>query len=72
MLSASEIEDALRLGYESRGFELKGPGDRQDTHFMAKVTRAALSLGNLRDGGYIIIGIDDKDPASLGPGLGTC
>ncbi len=64
-----ELEDALRLRYESRGLELKGPGDRTDSHMLAKVTRAALSLGNLRDGGHIIIGIEDSDPASLGPGL---
>jgi hypothetical protein len=34
-----------------------------------KVIRASLSMGNLRDGGRIIIGIDDKDPAALRPGL---
>lgn len=69
MLAAAEIEDILRLGYEQRHFELKGPGRRDDTQRMAKVIRTALSLGNLRDGGYIVIGIDDKDPASMLPGL---
>jgi hypothetical protein len=71
VLSAAEIEDLLQAGYETRGFELKGPGSRTDSHLMAKVTRAALSLGNLRDGGHIVIGIDDKNPASLGPGLSS-
>lgn len=69
VLSAQEIADALRLGYESRELELEGPGNRADSHMMAKVTRAELSLGNLRDGGYAIIGIDDGNPASLAPGL---
>ena len=69
MLSVEDIENVLLVGHETRGFEFKGPGDRTDTHLMAKVARAALSLGNLRDGGYIIIGIDDNEPASLGPGL---
>lgn len=69
MLTTAEIEASLQVGYETRGFELKGPGDRSDTRFLAKVIRAALSLGNLRDGGYIVIGVDDTNPAALGPGL---
>lgn len=59
----------LRGGYELRGFELKGPGSREDGHFFAKLTRAALGLGNLRDGGHVIVGIDDADAAAMGPGL---
>jgi predicted HTH transcriptional regulator len=69
VLTAAEVEELLRLGYEQRHFELKGAGRRDDTQFMAKVIRAALSLGNLRDGGHIVIGIDDKDPTSMLPGL---
>jgi hypothetical protein len=69
MLSAEEIEEVLRGGYELRGFELKGPGSREDAHFFAKVARAGLGLGNLRDGGHVILGIDDADPAAMGPGL---
>jgi predicted HTH transcriptional regulator len=30
-----------------------------------------LSFGNLRDGGHIVIGINDKDPASMRPGLSS-
>ncbi len=69
MLSAEEIEEVLRGGYELRGFELKGPGSREDAHFFAKVARAVLGLGNLRDGGHVILGIGDVDPAAMGPGL---
>jgi hypothetical protein len=69
MLSVEEIESALRGGHETQGFEFKGPGARTDSYFLAKITRAALSLGNRRDGGHIVIGIDDNDPASLQPGL---
>jgi hypothetical protein len=61
VLSANEIDEILRGGYELRGFELKGPGGRNDPHLLRKVVRAALSMGNLRDGGHIVIGIDDKD-----------
>lgn len=42
---------------------------RTDAHLFAKVARAALSMGNLRDGGHVVIGVDDADPAAMGPGL---
>lgn len=42
---------------------------RTDAHLFAKVARAALSMGNLRDGGHVVIGIDDADPATMAPGL---
>lgn len=69
MLTARQLEERLRLGYESRGLELKGPGPRSDKRLFAKVARATLSLGNLRDGGYVVVGIDDGDPSQLQPGL---
>jgi predicted HTH transcriptional regulator len=69
VLSAAELEAVLALGRETRGVEFKRPGMRTDTHLFAKVTRAALSMGNLRDGGHVVIGIDDTDPAAMAPGL---
>jgi hypothetical protein len=69
VLSAEEIEDNLKFGYEGRGVELKGAGLRTDAHLFAKVARAALGLGNLRDGGHVIIGVADGEPDKLLPGL---
>jgi predicted HTH transcriptional regulator len=69
VLTAAEIEAALSSGYELRGLELKGPGPRTRTHLLAKVIRAALSMGNLRDGGHVIVGISDDDPKAMLPGL---
>jgi predicted HTH transcriptional regulator len=69
MLSVEEIEGRLALNHETRSFELKGPGSREDKPFLVKVVRACLGMANLRDGGHVVIGIDDKNPASLGPGL---
>ena len=69
MLTAAEVEEILSSGYERRVFELKGPGLRTEKQFFVKVARAALSMGNHRDGGFVLVGISDKDPASLGPGL---
>lgn len=69
MLTRDEIESALTSGYELRHLELKGPGARTDGHLFAKVARAALSMGNLRDGGQVVIGIDDNQTAAMLPGL---
>ncbi len=69
MLSNESIEEVLTFGYERRGFELKGPGSRTDSHLMLKVVRAAIGMGNLRDGGHVIIGIEDKKPQAMLPGL---
>ena len=69
MLTQGEIEAALAVGHEVRGFEFKGPGSPEDKPFLAKVVRGALSMGNLRDGGIVVIGIDDKAPADMLPGL---
>jgi predicted HTH transcriptional regulator len=69
MLTAQEVADSLRYGYELRGVEVKGPGPRTDKHLFAKVTRAALSMANLRDGGHVIIGIADDNVADMLPGL---
>jgi predicted HTH transcriptional regulator len=71
VLDARQLEERLSLGYESRGLELKGPGPRSDKRLFAKVTRAALSLGNLRDGGYVVIGISDESPDEMQPGLSS-
>lgn len=69
MLSRSEIEAALSLGYEASGLEIKGPGPRTSRELFAKVARGCLSLGNRRDGGHLIIGINDANPEQLLPGL---
>lgn len=69
MLTADEIAEVLQAGHELRAFEVKGPGDRTDSHLFAKVARAALGLANHRDGGHIVLGIDDKQTALMLPGL---
>ena len=69
MLDAQEIEAVLDGDRELRGFEVKGPGLRTDDTLFARVTRAALGMGNLRDGGHILIGINDKQIQAMLPGL---
>jgi hypothetical protein len=59
----------VAIGRETRSFEVKGPGDLRDRAYRARVARAAMSLGNLRDGGVLCLGIDDKTIAEMQPGL---
>lgn len=69
MLTTEELEDALRAGYEGRSIEFKGPGRSDDKSFLAKVARGCLSMGNLRDGGHVVVGIDGAKPQEMLPGL---
>lgn len=54
-----EFAELLALGHELRGVEFKGPGSRSNKNFFANVVRAALGMANRRDGGVVIIGVED-------------
>ncbi|MGA4685934.1 helix-turn-helix domain-containing protein [Micromonospora sp. AB353] len=69
MVTPDDVQQLLTLGHEIRSFEVKGPGDLDNKAYCAKVARAAIALGNLRDGGLICIGIDDKRMVDMLPGL---
>ncbi len=69
MVSQQEVEDSLRLGRESRSFEVKGKGDLTDKQYVARVVRAAMAMANLRDGGQVCLGIDDDRMVAMAPGL---
>lgn len=71
-MTDSEFADwveVLMLRGEQFGAEVKGPGKRDDTHLFAKVTRAALSMANRRDGGLVIIGLTDAGGVITPTGL---
>lgn len=61
VLTNEEIAELLQGGYELRSVEFKGPGSTSSAEFVAKVARAALALVNQRDGGSVIIGVDEED-----------
>lgn len=69
MVTRDELQDALSLGYESRSFEVKGPGNLSDNAYCAKIARAVMAMGNLRDGGLVCIGVDENQMAEALPGL---
>jgi hypothetical protein len=54
---------------ERRNLEFKPGGDRNDPTLQAKVVRAILGMANLRDGGWVILGITDRPSPAL-PGIG--
>ena len=69
MVSRQDVEDSLRLGRESRSFEVKGHGSITDKQYVARVVRATMAMGNLRDGGQVCLGIDNNQMAAMQPGL---
>jgi predicted HTH transcriptional regulator len=64
-----EFEEILALGYERSGTELKGPGPRTNTYHFAKITRAVLGMANRRNGGLVIIGVEEKNDVITPVGL---
>jgi predicted HTH transcriptional regulator len=61
-----EFGQLLALGHERRGVEFKGPGPRTDKHLLARVVRAVLGMTNRRDGGLVVVGVED-DAKTLKP-----
>lgn len=68
-MTQQDVEDSLRLGRESRSFEVKGSGSITDKQYVARIARAVMAMGNIRDGGQVCLGIDDDQMASMQPGL---
>src|SRR5438045_355533 len=60
-MTDNEFADLLEVG-ERPGVEFKNPRERRDTSFV-EVVRAVLAMANRRNGGTIIIGIDDDGNA---------
>lgn len=70
-MTNDEFSALLTLGYEQRGVEFKGPGQLSDAHYRSKVIRAMLGMANGRDGGHVIIGVEETggqlSPVGLSP-----
>ncbi len=50
----------MGLGHELSGVEFKGPGPMSNHRLVAQVIRAILGMCNRRDGGTVIIGVEDN------------
>ena len=65
-MTPDELRSAIAFGREQRSIEFKGPGERTDGAFLAKVIKAILGMANKQDGGTVVIGVTD-DGTSLTP-----
>ena len=65
-MTDEEFAQLLAFSHETSGLEFKGPGARSDRQLFARVVRAALGMANRRDGGIIVIGVEDTGE-SLNP-----
>jgi predicted HTH transcriptional regulator len=61
-MTPDELRDAIALGREQSSVEFKGPGLREKP-FFAKVVRAVLGMSNHRDGGSVVLGVEEDKSA---------
>lgn len=66
-----QFAEILAIGHERQGIEFKGAGSRTNRLLFGKVVRAVLGMANRRDGGLVIIGVDEdkKTHALIHTGL---
>lgn len=65
-MTPDEVQLIVDVGREHPNIEFKGPGSRIDKAFFSRVVRAVLALANTRDGGTVLIGVDEKQRAVRG------
>jgi hypothetical protein len=68
-MTSDEFADLIAFGAEQAHVEFKGPGNRSDGTLFRKVVRAVLAMSNRRDGGVVLIGVDDNRGAPVLTGL---
>ena len=59
-MTDEEFARTMALGHELRGIEFKGPGPLSDRRLVAQAVKAVLGMANRRDGGRVIIGVEDN------------
>jgi predicted HTH transcriptional regulator len=64
MITSEQLQTILAFGSEQRGVEFKASGSLKDAHYRARVVRAVLGMANRRDGGLVVLGVNDGDPPS--------
>jgi predicted HTH transcriptional regulator len=60
-MNQQEFKELLERGREQRAVEFKRAGSRKDKLLLARVIRAVIGMANRRDGGLVIIGVDEDD-----------
>ena len=59
-MTDEEFAQIMKLRHELRGVEFKGPGPVSNRRLVAQVVKAILGMSNRRDGGKVIIGVEDN------------
>lgn len=68
-MTDEELGELLALRHEISGVEFKGPGSRSNKRLFAQVVRAVLGMANRRNGGTVVIGVQDDGPSFSPVGL---
>jgi predicted HTH transcriptional regulator len=68
-MTEEEFAQIIAIGREQPSVEFKGPGLKTDKHLFAKVTRAVLGMANRRDGGLVIVGVEENQTGLVLTGL---
>ncbi len=69
ILLDNQLVDLILNGVESRNIEFKKDYDWNDPEHKAKLTKAVLAMSNIRDGGYIILGVEEQADTFTAIGL---
>ena len=68
-MTEEQFSELIARGREQPSVEFKRPGLRTDKHLFAKVVRAILGMTNRRDGGYVIVGVEEIPTGLVPTGL---
>lgn len=60
-MTPDELERIVKIGQETRAIEFKSAGHWADTALRGQITRTTLAMANIRDGGVIIVGMQEDD-----------
>jgi predicted HTH transcriptional regulator len=67
-MTGDELDGLIAAG-ERRSVEFKSGGSLSDNHLVARVARAVLAMTNTRDGGRVIIGVEEVNATPVAKGV---
>lgn len=66
-MNVSELQELIQLGKEGRSLEFKQSTPWADGRFKAQIAKAILAFSNVRDGGRIVIGVEQVHDGGFTP-----
>lgn len=60
VMTPQDLAELLATGSERYDVEYKNPGSRDDKAFFSGVARAVLAMANRRDGGVVVVGVNEQ------------